>query len=156
MTGILSNIQRLRPDLKKPAYDPKCPVFKWSVKSRDFSIWILDNQTVRNSDESGIQVSLWRTQPDVDTHLPFFLFLPVCRAGMQSSCSRSYLNFYLEKQVQDWTWRSCKTLCISAQDLIKLGLEGCIHANLCFQASNPVIKEVFCVSEHSLIAKKKQ
>ena len=31
----------------------------------------------------------------------------VTRAGMQSSCSRSYFKFYLEKQVQDWTWRSC-------------------------------------------------
>ena len=24
-----------------------------------------------------------------------------------SSCLRLYLNFYLEKQLQDWTWRSC-------------------------------------------------
>ena len=32
---------------------------------------------------------------------------PKYRALMQSSSLRSYFNFYLEKQLQDWTWRSC-------------------------------------------------
>ena len=30
-------------DWKKPAYGPKCPVFKWSAKSHDFTIWTLGN-----------------------------------------------------------------------------------------------------------------
>ena len=36
----------LKTGLKKPVYCPKCPVFKWSARSPDFTIWILDN-TVR-------------------------------------------------------------------------------------------------------------
>ena len=43
-------------DWKKPVYGPKCTLFEWAAKSRDFTIWIPDNQTVRYSDESGIQV----------------------------------------------------------------------------------------------------
>ena len=42
--------------LKKPGYGPKCLVFKWSAKSRDFTIWIPNTQTVLYSDESGIPV----------------------------------------------------------------------------------------------------
>ena len=33
-----------------------CLVVKWSAKSRDFTIWILDTHTVRYSDESSLQV----------------------------------------------------------------------------------------------------
>ena len=32
------------------------PVFVWSTKSCDFTIWIPDNHTVQCSDESGLQV----------------------------------------------------------------------------------------------------
>ena len=46
-----------KPDRKKPVYGPKCPIFEFSAKSRDFTIWILDTNTVWYSDESGIQVS---------------------------------------------------------------------------------------------------
>ena len=42
--------------LKNPVYGPKCPVFKWSAKSRDLNIGIPDNHTVQHSDEFGIQV----------------------------------------------------------------------------------------------------
>ena len=38
-----------KPDCQKPVYGPKCPVFKWSAKSCDFFIWILDNHTVQYS-----------------------------------------------------------------------------------------------------------
>ena len=40
----------------KPVYGPKCLVFKWSAKSGDFTIWILDTQEVRYLDEFGIKV----------------------------------------------------------------------------------------------------
>ena len=43
-------------DWKKSVYGPKCPVFKWSTNSCDFTIWIPDTHTVGYSDESGIQV----------------------------------------------------------------------------------------------------
>ena len=43
-------------DWKKPFYGSKLSVFKWSAKSRDFTIWIPDTHTVQYSDESGIQV----------------------------------------------------------------------------------------------------
>ena len=33
-------------DWKKPVYGPKCPVFEWSAKSRDFTTWIPDTHTV--------------------------------------------------------------------------------------------------------------
>ena len=46
----------LKTRLKKPDYGPKCPVFEWSDKSRDFTIWIPDTHTVWYSDESVIQV----------------------------------------------------------------------------------------------------
>ena len=45
-----------KPDFKKPIYGPKCPVFEWSAKSHDFTIWILETHTVWYSDESGIKV----------------------------------------------------------------------------------------------------
>ena len=45
-----------KPDWKKPVNGPKCPVFKWSAKSCDFTVWKPDTHTVRYSDESGIQV----------------------------------------------------------------------------------------------------
>ena len=35
-----------KPDRKKSVYGPKCLVFEWSAKSRDFTIWILDTRTV--------------------------------------------------------------------------------------------------------------
>ena len=35
---------------------PLCPLFEWSAKSHDFTIWILDTHTVRYSDDSSIQV----------------------------------------------------------------------------------------------------
>ena len=41
---------------KKPVYGPRCPVFKWSAKSCDFTISIPNTHTVQYSDESGIQV----------------------------------------------------------------------------------------------------
>ena len=50
----------LETGLKKPVSGPKCPVFKWSTKSHDFILWILDTPSVRYSDESGIQVSSFR------------------------------------------------------------------------------------------------
>ena len=37
--------------------DLKCPVFKWSAKSCDFTIWKQDTYIVQYLDESGIQVS---------------------------------------------------------------------------------------------------
>ena len=37
-------------------YGPKCQVLEWSAKSCDFTIWILDTDTIRYLDESGIQV----------------------------------------------------------------------------------------------------
>ena len=43
-----------KPDQKKPVYGPKCPVIEWSAKSRNFTIWITDTQTVRYS---GVQYS---------------------------------------------------------------------------------------------------
>ena len=46
----------LKTGLKKPVYGPKCPVFKWSIKSRDFTIQISDTHTVQYSDESCILV----------------------------------------------------------------------------------------------------
>ena len=46
----------LKTRLEKPAYGPKCPVFEWFAKSHDFTILILDTQTVRYSDKSGIQM----------------------------------------------------------------------------------------------------
>ena len=46
----------LKTGLKKACYGPKCTVFKWSTKSRDFIIWILDTHTVRYSDESNFKV----------------------------------------------------------------------------------------------------
>ena len=45
-----------KPDWKKPVHDPKCQVFKWSTKSRDFTNWIPDTHTFPYLDESGIQV----------------------------------------------------------------------------------------------------
>ena len=36
----------LETELKKPVFGPKCLVFKWSVKSRDLTIWILDTHIV--------------------------------------------------------------------------------------------------------------
>ena len=42
--------------LKKLVYGPKCPVFKWSAKSRHFNISIPDSHAVLYFDESGIQV----------------------------------------------------------------------------------------------------
>ena len=42
--------------LKKPVYGPKCLVFEWSAKARDFTIWIPVTHTVQNSDESDIRV----------------------------------------------------------------------------------------------------
>ena len=48
-------IRYLNDGLKKPVYGSKCPVFKWSAKPHDFTIKILDTNTVRYSDE-GIQV----------------------------------------------------------------------------------------------------
>ena len=46
----------LKTRLKKPVNGPKCPVFKWSAKSRDLVISIPDTHTVWYSDESGFQV----------------------------------------------------------------------------------------------------
>ena len=34
----------------------------------------------------------------------------VCRV-----LARLYFNFYLDKQEQEWTWRSCQNLCIVAR-----------------------------------------
>ena len=45
-----------KPYWKKPVYGPKCPVFKMSAKSCDFTSWIPDTHTVWYSDESGIQM----------------------------------------------------------------------------------------------------
>ena len=42
--------------LKKLFYGPKCPVFEWSAKSSDFTIWIQDTYTVMYSDKSGNKV----------------------------------------------------------------------------------------------------
>ena len=55
---LWSGIQMVvwKPDRKKPVIGSKCPVFKWSPKSCDFTIWIPDTHSVRYSDESGIQV----------------------------------------------------------------------------------------------------
>ena len=39
----------LKPDLKKPVYFPKCQVFEWSAKSRDFTIWIKVTHSVQYS-----------------------------------------------------------------------------------------------------------
>ena len=38
-----------KPDWKKPVYGQRCPIFEWSAKSRDFTIWILDTHTVQYS-----------------------------------------------------------------------------------------------------------
>ena len=38
-----------KPDRIRPVYDPKCPVFKWTAKSCDFTIWIPDTHSVRYS-----------------------------------------------------------------------------------------------------------
>ena len=46
-----------KPKWKKPVYGPKCPIFKWSAMSPDFTIWIPDTQSIWYSDESGIWVS---------------------------------------------------------------------------------------------------
>ena len=45
----------LKTGLKKPVYGPKCPAFKWFVKSRDYH---LNTKHLYSpvSDESGIQV----------------------------------------------------------------------------------------------------
>ena len=45
-----------KPDWKKTVYGLKYPVFEWSSKSHDCSIWIPDPHTVGYSDLSGIQV----------------------------------------------------------------------------------------------------
>ena len=45
-----------KPDQRESVYCPKCPLFEWSAKSHDFTIWILDTHTVRYSDDSSIQV----------------------------------------------------------------------------------------------------
>ena len=47
----------LKIGLKKPVYGPNCLVFKWSAKSHDFTIIILDTHTVQYSDESGVHYS---------------------------------------------------------------------------------------------------
>ena len=47
----------LKTGLKKPVYGPNCLVFKWSVKSCDFTIWIPDTPSVWYSNESSIRVS---------------------------------------------------------------------------------------------------
>ena len=41
---------------KKAVRGPKCAVFKWSTKSRDFIIWILDTHIDQYLDESDIQM----------------------------------------------------------------------------------------------------
>ena len=46
----------LKTGLKKPEYGPKCPVFKWSTKLCDLTIWIPDIHSVQYSDESGIHI----------------------------------------------------------------------------------------------------
>ena len=65
----------LKTGLKKPINGPKWPVFEWSTKSRDFTIWIPDTFTVWYSDESGIQmfgilmvtrIEGWRENPYKD------------------------------------------------------------------------------------------
>ena len=40
--------------VKKPDYGPKCPVFEWSTKSHDFTVWIPDTHTVWYSDSVAI------------------------------------------------------------------------------------------------------
>ena len=44
-------------ELKKPVYGPKCPVFEWSAKSPDFTIWMPDTHSIWYSDKSGVRYS---------------------------------------------------------------------------------------------------
>ena len=50
------SIGGLKTWLRKPVYGPKCPVFEWSAKPLNFTIWILGTNIVRYSAELGIQV----------------------------------------------------------------------------------------------------
>ena len=65
-----------KPERKKAVHGLWCPVFKWSTKSCDFNIWILDTHTVWYSDESGIQMFSFQmvTVPQIRED-PFFFFL---------------------------------------------------------------------------------
>ena len=73
----------LKTGLKKPIYCPKCPVIKWSIKSHDFTIWILNTHTVQFSDESGIQVF----GIQLVTVLSIICFRPYCPSPLQNSLS---------------------------------------------------------------------
>ena len=98
-----------KPDWKKPVNGPKCPVFKWSTKSRDFFIWIPDTLNVRYSDDSVIQVFgdgycncnhyknkfrsiLRNTHPPQKNLGDFLFFVLIFNFGSPKDCFFGYLK----------------------------------------------------------------
>ena len=64
---------------------------------------------------------------------------------------------HLKYRLEDHYFFNSTYLAIKFRDLAcQNAMKNTIYANPCFRASSLVIKEVFCFSEHSLIAKEKQ
>ena len=70
----------LKLDWKSIFYGPKCPIFEWSAKLSDFTIWIVDTQIVQYSYESGIlessihMVTVLEREPWSDKRTYQFIF----------------------------------------------------------------------------------